>query len=163
MARLRGHQQALPPPAREAVRKGGLRVLPENSAAERGSDPTIEILWSSATLAHNLGMVTRSDAAKLRLLTKGPVDAPKILSPRGPDVWYAKNFLDDATETANGRVGDAATLLTELHTSDTTLFAPQARADELAKQFRVPVTVAGAAGTIVATRVIVPHVGTTLT
>jgi hypothetical protein len=129
--------------------KGGFEFFPTNSAADKDRMRTVETLWQLRhTLAHNLGMVTRSDAAKLRLLTKGPIDAPKILAPRGPDVWYAKNFLDDATESANSRVATAlSTLLTDLRFSDPTLFDPQTRADELARQFRVQVTVAGAVGT----------------
>lgn len=128
--------------------KGGFEFFPKVTPPDRTRIETLEILWQLRhTLAHNLGMITRSDAAKLRLLVKVAVDAPKILSPSGTDVWYAKNFLDETAEWANGRVADRlAALLSTLHGGNVALFVPQERADELAKLFRVRVTVAAAIG-----------------
>jgi hypothetical protein len=108
----------------------------------------VETLWQLRhTLAHNLGTITRSDAAKLRLLVKANVDAPRVLAPTGADVWYAKNLLDSTAESTNRRVAqEVASLLTTLHGTDPSLFAPQTRADDVARQFRLQATVAGAVG-----------------
>ena len=90
-------------------------------------------------------MITRSDAAKLRLLRRGAVAAPKTLSLTNGDVWYAKLFLDELAESSNGRVAARlADLLTTLHLDDPTLFAPAGRAAVLAKAMQVTVIVAGA-------------------
>ena len=126
--------------------KGGFELFPKATSADKTRIVTVEILFQLRhCLAHNLGMITRSDAAKLRLLTRTVIDAPRILTPAGPDVWYAKNFLDQTAEWVNDRVATAlSALLTTLHQGDATLFPPQERADEVAKQFRVPVAVAGA-------------------
>lgn len=70
-----------------------------------------------------------------------------MLSPTEGDVWYAKLFLDQTTEWANGRVAARiAALLTTLHAGDPTLFVAQDRANQLAKLFRLQVTVATAVG-----------------
>lgn len=132
----------------DPFKKGGFELFPRGNAADDLRLRTVETLWQLRhTLTHNLGMVTHSDAAKLRLLVKAPVAAPKMLSPLGPDIWYVKLFLDQVTEWANGRVAArVADLLTTLHRGDQTLFVPQARADEVAKLFRLQVTIAGAIG-----------------
>jgi hypothetical protein len=78
---------------------------------------------------------------------RAAVAAPMVLSPTGADVWYAKLFLDETAEWANGRVAArVAQLLTSLHAGDPTLFTPQQRADDVAKLFRVQVNIAGATG-----------------
>jgi hypothetical protein len=129
----------------EPFEKGGFEFFPKANKADRDRIRVIETLWQLRhTLAHNLGMITRSDAAKLRLLVKANIDAPTVLSPKGADLWYVKNYLDGITEWSNGRVATALTdLLTELHKNDPTLFDPQARADELVKQVGVAVAIAG--------------------
>lgn len=129
--------------------KSGFELFPKGNAANTLRITTVDALWQLRhTLAHNLGMITQSDAAKLRLLVKAPVAAPTMLTPSGADAWYVKLFLDDTAEWANARVANRiADLLTSLHAGDPSLFAPQQRADELAKLFRVRVTVAGATGT----------------
>ncbi|WP_437915423.1 hypothetical protein WME73_08950 [Sorangium sp. So ce302] len=128
--------------------RSGFDFFPRGNAANALLITTVETLWQMRhTLAHNLGMITQSDGAKLRLLVKAAVAAPSVLSPTGADVWYVKLFLDETTEWANGRVAArVAQLLTTLHIGDPTLFVPQQRADALAKLFRVQVTVAGATG-----------------
>jgi hypothetical protein len=107
---------------------------------------TMDILWQLRhSITHNVGVINRSDAAKLRLLRRGPVGAPKMLSLTNGDVWYAKLFLDELAEWSNGRVAARlAELLTTLHKDDPTLFVPADRAAELAKIMQVTVTVAGA-------------------
>jgi hypothetical protein len=128
--------------------KAGFDFFPKGNAANILRIRTIDTLWQLRhTLAHNLGMITQSDAAKLRLLVKAAVAAPRMLSPARPDVWYVKILLDETAEEANRRVAArVAQLLTTLHAGDPTLFTPQQRADDLAKVFRVQVMVAGATG-----------------
>lgn len=58
---------------------------------------SIDILWQLRhSIAHNSGVITRSDAAKLRLLRRGAVDGHKVLQLTNGDVWYVKLFLDDS-------------------------------------------------------------------
>lgn len=106
---------------------------------------TMEILWQLRhSIVHNVGVITRSDAAKLRLLRRATVDAPKVLSLTNGDVWYVKLFLDDLAGWSNGRVAqELAGLLTSLHQDDPTLFVPAERATALASVMKVQVTVAG--------------------
>lgn len=109
---------------------------------------TMDILWQLRhSIAHNAGVITRSDAAKLRLLRRGPVTAPKVLQPTNGDIWYVKLFLDDLARWSNARVAERLVeVLTLLYTDDPSLFSPQERAEAVAKIFRVPVTIAGAVG-----------------
>jgi hypothetical protein len=100
-------------------------------------------------ITHNISVITRSDAAKLSLLVKGSVDAPTILSPTEPDVRSAKRFLDDTVKWANRRVAlRLAELLTKIHNDNPSTFVAQDRADAVANQFTVAVTVAGAVGVL---------------
>ncbi|MCO5172382.1 MAG: hypothetical protein M9894_39290 [Planctomycetes bacterium] len=97
------------------------------------------------TVVHNLGVLTRTDAAKLRLMTRTPVAAPKVLWLTNGDVWYVKLWLDETAEWANDQIrARLATLLTDLHTADPSLFDPPAKAAALATTFGKPVTIAGA-------------------
>lgn len=107
---------------------------------------TMDVLWQLRhSIAHNVGVITKSDAAKLRLLRRGPVEGPKVLELTNGDVWYAKLFLDDLAQWSNGRVATRlAEVLTARHADDPSLFVPQERADDVARVFRVKVTVAGA-------------------
>jgi hypothetical protein len=108
---------------------------------------TMDILWQLRhSITHNAGVITLSDAAKLRLLRRGYVNAPKVLSLTNGDVWYAKLFLDELAAWSNERVATRlAELLTLLHQDDPTLFVPAERAAELAKVMGIPVKIAGAA------------------
>lgn len=66
---------------------------------------SIDILWQLRhSIAHNSGVITHSDAAKLRLLRRGIVDGHKILQLTNGDVWYVKLFLDDLASWTNARV-----------------------------------------------------------
>jgi hypothetical protein len=110
----------------------------------------MDILWQLRhSITHNVGVITRSDAAKLRLLRRGVVNAPSVLSLTNGDVWYAKLFLDELASWGNGRVATRLEeLLTLLHQDDPTLFVPAQRAADLAKVMRVNVTVAGATASL---------------
>lgn len=96
------------------------------------------------SIVHNVGVITRSDALKLRLMCQRTINAPRVLTPSNGDVWYAKLFLDETARWGNDRVADRlATVLSERHADDATLFDPLAKATELARLFRKKVTVAG--------------------
>jgi hypothetical protein len=128
------------------------RLLPD--PAQKKSNPdqwrrtSIDILWQLRhSIAHNAGVITRSDAAKLRLLRRGAIDGHKILQLTNGDVWYVKLFLDDLASWVNAKISARlADVLTKIHADDSTLFAPSDVADALAQLFREPVIVAGATG-----------------
>mgnify|MGYP007047075688 CR=1 FL=1 len=105
----------------------------------------IDILWQLRhSVTHNVGVITRSDAAKLRLLRRRKVEAPPVLSLTEPDLRDVKQFIDELVEKSNERVAKRlAELLTTIHTSDTTLFDAQQRANELAGIMKTGVTIAG--------------------
>jgi hypothetical protein len=99
------------------------------------------------TVVHNVGIITQSDAVKLRLWARQPVESPRVLSPTREDIRYLKRFLDETAQSCNTRVGERlAELLTTLHGSDPTLFVPQQKANEVTRTFGSPLTVAGAIG-----------------
>ncbi|MBK7539420.1 MAG: hypothetical protein IPI49_29485 [Myxococcales bacterium] len=105
---------------------------------------TMDVLWQLRhSIVHNVGAITRSDAAKLRLLVRYAVDAPKMLNLSNGDVWYAKLFLDELVTWANRRVAERlGELLTTIHQGDPSLFDPGERASQLARMMKVSVTVA---------------------
>lgn len=106
---------------------------------------TMDLLFQLRhSIVHNVGVITRSDALKLRLMCQRAVSAPRVLTPSNGDVWYAKLFLDETARWANDRVADRlATVLTERHADDATLFEPSEKATGLARLFRKTMTVAG--------------------
>lgn len=110
---------------------------------------TIDTLWQLRhSIAHNSGVITRSDAAKLRLLCREQIDGPRRLELTNGDVWYIKLFLDDLSTWANRRIAARlADLLTKIHQDDNTLFSSSEVADELAQLFREGVTVGEDRGT----------------
>jgi hypothetical protein len=116
-------------------------------------EPTIAVLglvWQIRhTVVHNVGVITQSDAVKLRLWAREPVDSPRILFPSREDIRYLKRFLDETVQDSNYRVGNRlAKLLTTLYSDDATLFVPQEKADEVTNTFGLSLTVAGAIGTL---------------
>lgn len=119
----------------------GLQLFPEGQRRT-----TLDTIFQLRhTIVHNLGVVTRTDAARLRLLTKQPVAAPKVLWLTNGDVWYVKLWLDQTAEWVNDQVGARLeALLTALHSDDDTLFEPAAKAAELASVLGKAVTIARA-------------------
>jgi hypothetical protein len=122
----------------------------QQPAAERGRYEVLNILWQLRhTIVHNVGVVTQSDAIKLRLLVREQVRAGHVLAPSRDDLRHARRFLDQAAKQANDRVGRRlADLLTTLVATNPILFDPQDTADRLTRLFGVALTVAGAAGTL---------------
>lgn len=106
------------------------------------------VIWQLRhTAVHNVGVITRSDAVKLRLLAREPVSGDVLLAPTWDDLRHLRRFLDETATVCNERVGKRlADLLTLLHDQTPGLFVPQEMADRLAADFRLTVVVAGATG-----------------
>lgn len=119
----------------------GIQLFPQGQRRT-----TLETIFQLRhTIVHNLGVLTRTDAAKLRLMTKTAVEAPKVLWLTNGDVWYVKLWLDETAEWVNEEIRKRLeVLLTALHAADNTLFVPATKAAELATKFGKAVTIAGA-------------------
>jgi hypothetical protein len=97
---------------------------------------------------HNVGVITQSDAIKLRLLVRAPVAPMRVLAPTREDIRYLKRFLDETAERCNRRIGERlAELLTTIHAGDPALFVAREMADLVTATFGFVLTVAGVAGT----------------
>ena len=117
-------------------------------AAERPRAASLAVLWQIRhNLAHNVGVLTQSDAMKLRVLVGGPVDADRRLNPTDNDLRYVKRFLSESATRTNERVGNRlAQLLTVFHAADPTLFVAQDRANQVSQRFTISLTINGQAG-----------------
>lgn len=122
----------------------------QQPAAEQWRFEPMNLIWQIRhTAVHNVGVVTRSDAVRLRLLAKEPVEGARLLVPTRNDLRYLKRFLDETAEVCNRRIGERlGELLTAIRASTPTLFEPQTMADRLASIFRLPLQVAGASGVV---------------
>jgi hypothetical protein len=128
---------------------GTFLLFPKQPAAERQIYDSLSLVWQLRhTIVHNVGVLTQSDALKLRLLVKSSVASRQVIVPTRKDLRYLKRFLDESAHRANERIGKRlAELLTDLHAADPTLFTPRQTADRLTRLFGLPLTVAGATGT----------------
>ena len=107
------------------------------------------ILQLRHTVVHNVGVLTRSDAAKLRILARKPLDSPRMLLPRWDDLRFLRSYLDRQAREINRRAGERlADILTELYKKDPTLFIPQEEADVITRRFGIVLTIAGAVGVL---------------
>jgi hypothetical protein len=127
---------------------GDFYVFPgksQNPAALRNRYELASIIWQLRhTIAHNMGVITASDALKFKLLARREITSARLLWPSKGDVWYVKLFVDETVELINEEVARRlAELMTELHAADNSLFEPVAKAQELANAFRVPCEIAG--------------------
>jgi hypothetical protein len=113
---------------------------------ERDRYDTLQLLWQLRhTVVHNVGVITQSDAVRLRVLSKQLVN-PLVIIPTKDDVRYLLQFLKESAERCNQRVAERlAEVLTRIHATDPTLFDANERAQHLANQFRHAVTVASSA------------------
>jgi hypothetical protein len=120
----------------------------QDPASERWRLETLSIVWQLRhTVVHNVGVITQSDAIKLRLLVRSAVPSMQVLSPTRDDIHFSKRFLDETAEMANSRIGSRlAELLTTIHVGNPALFAPQEMADRITETFGFILTVAGAPG-----------------
>ncbi|HVA46509.1 MAG TPA: hypothetical protein VNH11_09055 [Pirellulales bacterium] len=110
----------------------------------------MNLIWQIRhTAVHNVGVITNSDAVKMRLWTKENVDAPQILAPTRRDLNHLKRFLDDTANVCNARIGERlAELLTAVYTPTDSFATPQQLADRVAAVFRLPMQIAGAKGIV---------------
>jgi hypothetical protein len=108
------------------------------------------IVWQLRhTVVHNVGVVTRSDAAKLRVLAKKQVPSPRILLSVSDDLRFLRAYLDEQATDINQRVGERlALILTALHADNPALFIPQDEANAITRRFGFPLNVAGAMGVL---------------
>lgn len=108
----------------------------------------MSIVWQLRhTLVHNVGVITRSDAAKLRVLARKTLPSPRVLKPTWDDVRFLRDYLDERARDINRRVGtQLAVVLTSLHATDPSLFDARAEADALSAEFGIPLVVAEATG-----------------
>ncbi len=108
---------------------------------------SLAILWQLRhNFTHNSGVLTGSDAMKLRVLSKRSVAKDQILAPTEDDIRYVKRFLSESAENVNEIVGARlATLLTDIYKDSPMLVDPVTKAQELANLFDIQVAVATAA------------------
>ena len=118
--------------------------------AERARAASLAILWQIRhNLAHNVGVLTQSDAMKLRVLVGGPVAADRRLTPTDDDLRYVKRFLSESAARTNERVGNRLSqLLAGFHVPDPTLFDAQNMANEVSQRFTFSVTINGHVGMV---------------
>src|SRR5262249_1513891 len=97
--------------------QGAFTLFPKQSAAEREGYETLGLVWQLRhTVVHNVGVITRSDAIKLRLLAKESVQHDRLLRPTYNDLRYLKRYLDETAEASNRRIAvRMAELLSTIH------------------------------------------------
>ncbi len=122
----------------------------QQPVAERDRARSLAILWQVRhNLAHNVGVITHSDAMKFRMLINAPVAADCRLSPSTEDLRYVKRFLTETALHTNQRVGSRlAQLLDGFHQVDPTLFDAQVKANELSQRLTFSVTINGRVGVV---------------
>ena len=110
----------------------------------------MSLVWQLRhTSVHNVGVITKSDAVKLRVWAKEAVDAPRVLAPARNDIRWLKMFLDETAEDCNRRTGQRlAALLTVIHTSAPAILVPADMANRITAAFQVVLSVAGVAGAL---------------
>ena len=101
------------------------------------------------TAVHNVGVITHSDAIKLRFLSRETVQAPRLLTLTRQDLTYLKRFLDETARECNKRVGERlADLLTLIHDESPGLLVPAEVANRISTAFQTVLQVAGTVGII---------------
>jgi hypothetical protein len=116
--------------------------------AERDRARTLAVLWQMRhTVTHNVGVITGSDAGKLKMLIKARVEPSRILNPARLDITYVHEFLSEVAESVNRRIGTRlAAVLTHLHSDNTALFDSLAVASAVSRELGFAVTVDGSVG-----------------
>ncbi len=128
-------------------------LLPEENqspVAERGRARTLSILWQVRhTITHNVGVITGSDAGKLKMLLKANVESSRIVNPARLDIMYVHQFLSTTAQSVNRRVGTRlAEVLTKLHLDNPVLFDSLDRASAISRELGFSVTIDGSAGVL---------------
>jgi hypothetical protein len=138
----------------DPFKPGDFYVFPKEGnqqpVAEQWRFDLMSLLWQVRhTSVHNVGIITKSDAVKLRVWAKGPVDAPRMLAPIRNDLHLLKMFLDGTAEDCNQRIGvRLADLLTTIHIEAPALVPPAEMANRITAIFRTVLQVAGVNGVL---------------
>ncbi len=128
-------------------------LFPEENQSppgERDRARTLSILWQVRhTITHNVGVITGSDAGKLKMLVKADVESSRILNPGNHDIIYVKRFLSETAQAVNVRVGNRlAQVLTILHADNPALFDSLDKANSISKELGFPVTIDSSLGVL---------------
>ena len=137
----------------DPFKDGKFWLFPNKSqepAAERWrTDPMSIVFQLRNTAVHNVGVITHSDAVKLRILSREVVQATRLLTPTSQDLTYLKRFLDETARECNKRVGERlAELLTLVHTETPGLFVPATLANRISTVFQTVLQVATVNGVV---------------
>lgn len=121
-------------------------LLPEQPHADRERYATLKLLWQLRnTVVHNVGVVTPSDAVKLRVLSKQRVVPHQLLVPTADDLVHVEQFLTETAEVCNERICHRLiAVLDRIHADDPALISPPDMAQHLADVFQLTVMLAGA-------------------
>jgi hypothetical protein len=122
----------------------------QEPVAEQWRYELMSLVWQLRhTSVHNVGVITKSDAVKLRVWAKEAVEAPRLLAPARNDIHWLKKFLDDTAEDCNQRIGQRlAALLTTIHTAAPTIVTPADMANRVTAAFQTVLQVGGVAGVL---------------
>jgi hypothetical protein len=122
----------------------------QRPAGERERAATLAILWQIRhNLAHNVGVITHSDAMKFRVLIGADVAHGRRLFPLTDDLRHVKRFLSETAARTNRRVGNRlAQLLTGFHAPNPALFDAQAVANDLSQRLAFSITIDGQVGVL---------------
>lgn len=81
---------------------GRFLLFPKQPAANKQRFETLSIIWQIRhTLVHNVGVITHSDAIRLRVLARADVEPQRVISATRGDLYYVKRFLDETAEWCN--------------------------------------------------------------
>lgn len=85
---------------------GNFHLFPKTSQQpedDRWRFPVLGLIWQLRhTIVHNVGVITQSDAVKMRLWAREPVQAPRVLAPTRDDLRYLKHSLMKPLTSAIG-------------------------------------------------------------
>jgi hypothetical protein len=89
---------------------GDFYVFPKSGSqqpvAQQWRHPFVSIVWQLRhTAVHNVGIITKRDAIKLRVLAKVKADAPRVLAPAKNDLRWLRCSLTRPRRTATGGSG----------------------------------------------------------
>ncbi len=117
---------------------------------ERERARTLSILWQVRhTITHNVGVITGSDSAKLKMLVKAKVDSDKAINPLKDDIIYVKRFLFQTAQVVNNRIGDRlAVILTKIHADNPTMFDAADLANVISRQLGYSITIDSSVGVL---------------
>jgi hypothetical protein len=121
------------------------QLLPLQPIDEKARYDTLQLIWQLRhTVVHNVGMITHSDAVRLRVLSKRTVTPLQTIQPSADDIDHIAKFLSETADRCNRHVADRlAEVLTRIRADSPALVDPSERAAYLAEHFGRAVTVAG--------------------